>query len=170
MPDVARSMGIKEVNIVPYYYVPEEVGKTYEEELKSLGSSAYSWKGFHHDNSGIEPDVFSAELKKYKAGLGEVKNGQYMPLKEQDLKVWFSDALSPVGRTGCNNIENLMDIQPDGNVNFCIDYPDYSFGNVLKSTLGEIWNSPQAEKFREYRRNKPLAVCHRCGAKYITEG
>jgi len=32
-----------------------------------------------------------------------------------------------------------------------------------------LWNSQKAEKFREYRHQKPLAVCYRCGGKYISE-
>ena len=61
-----------------------------------------------------------------------------------------------------------MDVQPDGEANFCVDFPDYSFGNVRSSTIKELWNGERAARFREYRRKRPLAVCHRCGAKYIS--
>jgi radical SAM protein with 4Fe4S-binding SPASM domain len=67
------------------------------------------------------------------------------------------------------NVEKLIDIQPNGEANFCVDFPDYSIGNVRDSSIGEIWNSSRAQRFRDYRREKPLAVCHRCGAKYISE-
>jgi len=39
----------------------------------------------------------------------------------------------------------------------------------MNSSIEEIWDSPAANKFRNYRREKPLAVCYRCGAKYIAE-
>jgi MoaA/NifB/PqqE/SkfB family radical SAM enzyme len=83
--------------------------------------------------------------------------------------VWFKDPLTPVGSLNCMNVEKLIDIQPDGAANFCVDFPDYSIGNVKDASIAEIWNSPRAAQFRQYRRGTPLAVCYRCGAKYISE-
>ncbi len=170
MPDIARSMGIASMNIVPYYYFSAETGKKYEAELKEhFDCLAYSWKGFHHDNSGIDFNIFKAELRKYQANLGEVYNFPYMPLSEEEYKVWFADQITPVGSLTCMSVEKLIDIQPDGEANFCVDFPDYSFGNVKESSIKEIWNSPRANRFREYRRQNPLAICYRCGAKYVAE-
>jgi MoaA/NifB/PqqE/SkfB family radical SAM enzyme len=170
MPDVARDMSIPAVNIAPYYYFSAEIGKKYEEELReNFGCEAFSWKGFHHDDSGIDYDIFKEEHEKYLANLRDVKNDPFMPLKEDDYRLWFSDYTSIVGSSACFNVEKLIDIQPDGEANFCIDFPDYSIGNVKEHTIEKLWNSERAEQFRIYRRKKPLAVCYRCGAKYITE-
>ena len=92
-----------------------------------------------------------------------------MPFSENEYRVWFADQTSPVGSPTCSNVERLIDIQPNGDANFCVDFPDYSFGNVIGSSIEEVWNSRKAESFREYRRQQPLAICHRCGAKYISE-
>ena len=83
--------------------------------------------------------------------------------------MWFADATTPVGNLPCTNVENLIDIQPNGDANFCVDFPDYIIGNVREYSIKEEWNSKRAERFREYRRKKPLAVCYRCGAKYMSE-
>jgi MoaA/NifB/PqqE/SkfB family radical SAM enzyme len=170
MPDVARSIGIKAINIVPYYYFPDEVGKKYEQELReNFGCSAFSWKGFHHDDAGIDLDIFKEQHQRYLATLGEVYNDPYMPLQPNDYQVWFSDPWTPVGSVTCMNVEKLIDIQPDGEANFCVDFPDYSIGNVREQSIEHIWNSPRAEQFRIYRRENPLAICYRCGAKYMAE-
>ncbi len=170
MPDVARSISINSMNIVPYYYVPADVGKIYEEELqKNFDCTPFSWHGFHHDDSGVDSEIFNEQHKKYLANLGEVYDFPYLPLTDDEYRTWFSDPLMPVRSTKCENIENLIDIQPSGEANFCVDYPDYSMGNVKHSAIREVWNSEKAERFRKYRREKPLAVCYRCGAKYISE-
>jgi MoaA/NifB/PqqE/SkfB family radical SAM enzyme len=170
MPAVARSMGIKSINKMPNYYFSEEVGKKYEHELKEhLKCTAYSWKGFHHDDSGIDPEIFRTQLQKYLADLGDIEDFPFMPLQENEYITWFSDSFTSVTPNHCMNIERLIDIQPDGEANFCIDFPDYSIGNVKNSTIKALWNSPKAEKFREYRRKKPLTVCYRCGSKYCSE-
>jgi MoaA/NifB/PqqE/SkfB family radical SAM enzyme len=170
MADVARSLSVPSVNIVPYYYFPNSVGAQYEEELRvNFDCTAFSWKGFHSEDSGVEFARFREELRKYRGGLGDIKDFPYMPLTEDEYRIWFQDALSVVGSTRCMNVESLIDIQPTGRANFCVDFPDVAIGNVLDAGIREIWNSPKAQRFRDYRRDRPLAVCYRCGAKYISE-
>jgi len=170
MPDVARSMSIPSMNIVPYYYFPSEVGKKYEEELSEhFNCKAFSWKGFHHDDSGVDFDQFREEYRKYLGNLGEIYDFPYMKLTEDEFGVWFNEPLTPVGSLVCNNVERLIDIQPDGEANFCVDFPDYSIGNVKQASIEDIWNGERATQFREYRRANPLAICYRCGSKYMSE-
>lgn len=170
MADVARSLSISSVNIVPYYYFSARVGAEYDRELKeNFDCTAFSWKGFHHDDSGVEFDRFKEELRQYRASLGEIYDFPYLPLSEDEYRTWFQDETTQVKSAGCMNVEDLIDIQPTGEANFCVDFPDYSIGNVRHASIGDVWNSPGAQKFREYRRGKSLAICHRCGAKYVSE-
>ena len=169
MPDVVRDLGLRSINIVPYYYCSQEVGKIYEQELRDyFDTPAYSWKGFHHDESGIDFEIFKNEYQKYLDGLGEIENYPYMPMTEKDYETWFKNAWTQVGPQACHNVERLIDIQPDGHANFCVDFPDVSIGNVRESSIGEIWRGPKAQTFRAYRREKPLAICRRCGAKFMS--
>ncbi|MBN1798898.1 MAG: radical SAM protein [Spirochaetales bacterium] len=170
MPDVARSLGVNTITIVPYYYVPAATGKKYERELKeNLGCRAFSWVGFQHEDSGVDFDVFKREYERYLTNLNGLYNYPYMAFSLEDYKMWFADSATPVGKLPCTNVEKLIDIQPNGDANFCVDFPDYIIGNVRNRTIEEVWNSAKAERFRVYRRKKPLAVCYRCGAKYMSE-
>jgi MoaA/NifB/PqqE/SkfB family radical SAM enzyme len=169
MPDVARSLSIGAIVIVPYYYFPQKVGQAYQEELRELGCPAFSWQGFHHETSGVDFSEFQTQYRAYLENLKDVFNYPYLPLSEDQYKTWFSDALTPVGPTHCTNVEKLIDIQPSGEADFCVDFPDYSFGNVKEATIQELWNGEKAARFRDYRREKPLAVCYRCGAKKMSE-
>ena len=55
MPAVARDLSIGSISIVPYYYVPEFTGRQYERELRDdLDCPAFSWTGFHHEESGVD--------------------------------------------------------------------------------------------------------------------
>jgi radical SAM protein with 4Fe4S-binding SPASM domain len=168
MPEVARSLGIGSIAIVPYYYFPDSTGARYEQELHSLGCEAFSWAGFHHEDSGVEVEEFIRQLHQYRDSLGEVQSYPYMPLNEDEYRAWFAGPQIPVGPQYCLNVERLIDIQPDGSANFCVDFVDYSFGNVREASLEELWNGERAERFRTYRRRQPLAVCYRCGAKYMS--
>jgi MoaA/NifB/PqqE/SkfB family radical SAM enzyme len=170
MPDVARSLGLGSIAIVPYYYFPERVGQEYDRELQALGCSAFSWVGFHHEQSGVDFEEFRRQLQKYKENLGEVYDYPYLKLSEDEYRAWFADPSTPVGpHQNCTNVEKLIDIQPDGSANFCVDFVDYSIGTVKDTSIEELWNGERAERFRRLRRSKPLAVCCRCGAKYMSE-
>jgi MoaA/NifB/PqqE/SkfB family radical SAM enzyme len=170
MPDIAKSLGIKTICIVPYYYVPQAAGLKYEKELREhFGCEVFSWRGFHHEESGVDVELFLRELRTYRATLVGIEDYPYLRMSEEEYRMWFSDAATPAGPLPCANVEKLIDIQPSGEANFCVDFPDYSIGNVRESTIAELWNSQRAEKFRDYRRKQPLAVCHRCGAKYMAE-
>jgi MoaA/NifB/PqqE/SkfB family radical SAM enzyme len=169
MPDVARSLGLKSIAIVPYYYFPQSVGQRYTEELRSLGCTAFSWNGFHHEESSVDFAEFQKQYRQYLASLGDVESYPYMPLDEDQYRDWFADAQTPVGYTNCMNVEKLVDIQPDGSANFCVDFVDYSFGNVKDDSIETLWNSEKAECFRQFRRSHPLALCYRCGAKYMSQ-
>jgi MoaA/NifB/PqqE/SkfB family radical SAM enzyme len=164
----ARRLRIPQIHFVPYYYFPEAAGKKYEEELASLGCHAFSWRGFQHEDSGVDFDEFLRQRHRYKETLRDVREAPFLILSEDQYRTWFSDVTTPIGPTECWNLDGLLDIQPDGEANFCIDFPDYSIGNVRTSTIEELWNGERARRFRDFRRQTPLAVCHRCGAKYCS--
>ncbi len=153
---------------MPYYYVPEAFGREYERELAELGSHAFSWRGFHHETSGVDFESFRAQLAAYRSTLGTLVDFPYLPLSEEEYRVWFEDPIAPVHRRDCPNVEGLLDVQPSGDVNFCVDFADYTIGSVQEATLGELWNGERARAFRERRRRQPFSACHRCGAKYMS--
>ena len=168
MPDVARELGLGSIAIVPYYYFTSSTGLRYEEEIRSLGCNAFTWTGFQHEDSGVDFDEFQRQYRQYLAHLGEIHNYPYMPLNEEQYRAWFADSCTPVGPSTCLNVDKLVDIQPDGSVNFCVDFVDYSIGNIREASLLELWNGERAERFRMYRHRGPLAVCLRCGAKFMS--
>jgi len=170
MTDVARSLSINTLVIVPYNYISSTMGNQYAKELKDhFNTVAFSWTGFHHEESGIDFNEFQNGYRQYIAGLNGIHNYPYMVLSEEDYRTWFGNPNTQVGSPQCTNIEKLIDIQPDGNANFCVDTPDYSLGNVKDSTIEALWNSEKASRFREYRRKTPFFVCYRCVAKHMSE-
>ncbi len=168
VPEAARSLGIKNVCIVPYYYFPNHVGQAYERLMREeLACEAYSWKGFHHESSGVDVDVFLEKLKEYKSNLGDLNSEPYMEFTDQEYRDWYTRSDTTVHQAECRNLWGLLDIQPDGAVNFCVDFPDYVIGNIEENTLHELWHSDRANKFRELRSGMEMPVCFRCGDKYM---
>jgi|GEM_PF-5374219 len=168
MPDLARNLSIDTVCIVPYYYIPEKYGLEYEKTLMDkFKSPAFSWRGFHHESSGVDIEEFKLQYNEYKSNLKDIYNYPYMDLNINQYIKWFKYPLKTVKTKKCFNVYNLIDIQPNGTVNFCVDYCDFSFGNIKESNIYELWNSKKAKMFRSYRKKHQLPVCYRCGAKYM---
>lgn len=168
MPDAARSLGFNNICIVPYYFIPEKQGLAYEKLMQEQFScKAYSWRGFHHEQSGVDVDLFLEQLKIFKENLGELQSYPYMAFTDDEYREWYTKSDTTVRQANCQNIWGLLDVQPDGNVNFCVDFPDYAIGNITENTLYEIWHSDRAKKFRELRTKMEMPVCYRCGAKYM---
>jgi hypothetical protein len=135
----------------------------------AFDTQAYSWIGFHHEQSGVDPRAFEQQHRRYLANLEGLVDFPYLPLSGEQYRAWFSNATTPVFPMRCTNVEKLIDVQPNGDANFCVDFPDYVIGNVRQASIAEIWNGERAERFRRYRREQPLPVCCRCGAKFMSE-
>ena len=170
MPAVARRLGVESLSIVPYNYMPGAMGAAWEREIReTLGCGAFSWRGFHHEESGVDPEVFAGQHRRYVESLEKLHDYPYLPLTAAEYRTWFTDPTAPVGPPGCANVERLIDIQPTGEANFCVDSPDGSLGNVRHATIAEIWNSERACRFRARRRLGLLGACHRCVARHMAE-
>jgi MoaA/NifB/PqqE/SkfB family radical SAM enzyme len=170
MPAIARDLGVDSICIVPYCYVPAGAGETWGREVRELvGREAFSWRGFHHEHSGVDGAEFAEQHGRFLATLGGLNNYPYMPLTSAEYRAWFADLAEPVGGPECGNIERLIDIQPTGEANFCVDLPDAALGNVREASIAEIWNSPAAQHFRDRRRQGPLGACARCVARHMAD-
>jgi radical SAM protein with 4Fe4S-binding SPASM domain len=115
----------------------------------------------------VDIELFLAQLHEFKSRLNGIQSYPYMALTDEEYREWYTKSDTTVHQAECNNVRGLLDVQPDGNVNFCIDFPDYSIGNVIESTLHQIWYSDRARKFRELRAKREMPVCYRCASKYL---
>lgn len=168
MPDAARALRIPGIAIVPYYWFDRRTGTDYERVMKQeLGCAARSWRGFHHETSGVDGPEFADQLRRFRESLREIQLLPYMKYGDAEYREWFDNCTTKVGRYDCRMPWRLIDIQPHGDANFCVDFPDYVIGNVADRTIEEVWNSPKADKFRARLERQPLPICNRCGAKYM---
>jgi radical SAM protein with 4Fe4S-binding SPASM domain len=106
-------------------------------------------------------------LRTFKNDLKDIIHEPFMDLSEKEYAAWFTDRHSEAKRHICRNPWLLSDIQPNGDVNFCVDFPDHVIGNIRYSTLEQAWNSQKADQFRDYLQKRSLPICFRCGAQYI---
>ncbi len=170
LPDIARLLNMQTITVVPRYWLPSKASQEHEMVLlEQFGIKAFSCSGFEEEDPGIDKERLIRQLQKFRNKLGEIRSFPYMELSDEEYSEWFDSYYTIIGSSSCSNAERLLDIQPNGDVNCCVDFPDVVFGNVKDSTIEEIWNGEKRKGFIELRRKSMLPACYRCGAKYMAE-
>ncbi|MEO8587690.1 MAG: SPASM domain-containing protein, partial [Acidobacteriota bacterium] len=80
---------------------------------------------------------------------------------------YFADASKTFGHGLCPVAWYFAQVEPDGQVCFCGDFPDYFIGNVRETTFREIWTGERAGRFREKLAKEPLPICSRCCGNWV---
>jgi radical SAM protein with 4Fe4S-binding SPASM domain len=69
-------------------------------------------------------------------------------LNPEKINVYYSDLETPV-RNHCIVPWCQANVNYNGDVHFCADYPDYVLGNIKDMTFKEIYNGERANRFRK---------------------
>ncbi len=88
-----------------------------------------------------------------------------VPALEPDkIDIYYGKLETPV-RDTCSVPWSQANIDYNGNVHFCADYPDYVIGNIREQRFWDIYNGERAQKFRKELRESPQGIfpgCLRC--------
>ena len=85
-------------------------------------------------------------------------------LNPEKINTYYGDLEVPV-RTRCSVPWSQANIDYDGGVHFCADYPDYKLGNIKDEKFFDIFNGERARKFRDTLKASPDGMfpgCVRC--------
>lgn len=85
-------------------------------------------------------------------------------LNPERINTYYSDLETPV-RDHCIVPWCQANINYNGDVHFCADYPDYVLGNIKSQTLKEILNGDRANRFRKVLNESDRGIfpgCLRC--------
>lgn len=169
------------VNLGLRWFVPREVGAQYEKVMaRNFGVSGESWKGFEFSWPGGPEAARSRQMVELVKVLQGLKRGRaaaflkgrpwrsFVPaVAPEDVPSYFTDFDRTFGHDLCPVAWYFAQIEPDGDVCFCGDFPDYVLGNVRQQSLPEIWHGSRATAFRDHLAREPLPVCARCCGSYV---
>lgn len=178
--EALRELPLDTINVGLRWFTPTEVGAEYERVMReTFGIEASSWKGFEFDgpNLAVSREKQMMELVRLLKGL---KRRRFLDstlgrpwisfvpdVPAKRVPEYFSDYSQTFGHDMCPVAWYFAQIEPDGEVCFCGDFPDYFIGNVRKQTFREIWTGEKAGKFREKLAREPLPICARCCGNYV---
>jgi MoaA/NifB/PqqE/SkfB family radical SAM enzyme len=178
--EALRELPLDTVNVGLRWFVPPRVGAEYERVMREeLGVEATSWKGFDFDWSTAagSREAQMASLVRLLKGLRRRRfldsvRGlpwtSFVPdVPAEGVPEYFSRFEETFGHGLCPVAWYFAQVEPDGEVVFCGDFPDYSLGNVRKQSIRDIWFGERAARFRAKLAKEPLPICARCCGNYV---
>ncbi|MFN2385193.1 MAG: radical SAM protein [Thermoanaerobaculia bacterium] len=174
-----RSMPLDTINVGLRWFVPPRAGAEYSRVMReTFGIAGDSWKGFDFEwPAGDESRLRLGRLVPLLKGL---RRGRYLDslrgkpwvsfvpdVPAEKVPDYFTDFGQTFGHELCPVAWYFAQVEPDGEVCFCGDFPDYFIGNVRRSSFAEIWRGEKARAFREKLAREPLPICARCCGNYV---
>jgi MoaA/NifB/PqqE/SkfB family radical SAM enzyme len=179
--EALRELPLDTINVGLRWFVPKDAGARYETVMKeTFGIRAESWKGFDFEwgNGGDDDhtrhmtDLVKLLKTLRRRRLVDSAVGKpwisFVPnVRADEVPAYFGDFDRVFGHELCPVAWYFAQVEPDGEVCFCGDFPDYFIGNVRKEPFDEIWRGEKARKFREKLAKEPLPICNRCCGSYV---
>ncbi|MEK6794456.1 MAG: radical SAM protein [Spirochaetota bacterium] len=147
-------------------YLTDAIGQKQRAYMKEhLEYDPHYWKGFTSGyNEGIDGERFSEILARAHKIQSDHPVITVPVIDPRAIGSYYSD-LEAVVRDQCLAPWFSVNINYNGDVHFCADYPDYVIGNIKETPLLEMYNNTRARKFRLELANAPDGIfpaCKRC--------
>jgi MoaA/NifB/PqqE/SkfB family radical SAM enzyme len=178
--EALRRLPLDTINVGLRWFVPENVGEEYERVMREdLGVTATSWKGFAFDSAsafGTREGQLTELVRLLKAlrrrrfvdsSLGRPWTSFVPAVPAERVPDYFSNHAETFGHRLCPVAWYFAQVEPDGEVCFCGDFPDYFIGNVRRQPFREIWTGEKAARFRAKLAKEPLPICARCCGNFV---
>ncbi len=174
-----RELPLELVNVGLRWFVPSEAGARYEQVMQeTFGVPGTSWRGFDFRWPGGAERA--KQLASLTSTLRTLRRGRiahwiagrpwtsFVPsVAPADVPAYFEQPERVFGHDLCPVAWYFAQVEPDGNVCFCGDFPDYFIGNVREAPFREAWEGPKAQAFRAKLAREPLPICARCCGSFV---
>ncbi|QJC51173.1 radical SAM protein [Paenibacillus albicereus] len=168
-------LGVDSVYLVFPWHIPERIADRMDEYFRerfgwleaSRMQMRYSWHSFGFKVSEDKIGELQEEMAR-------------MAAREWGTRIRFQPALEPhevrdfvlgserpgMGKTRCLSIASRLDVMPDGKVNPCKFFPEFTQGTLEEGTLAEVYRNESFRRHREELGRGLTPVCSRCVLLY----
>lgn len=165
---VKEAEKIQPDGMVIYYswFTNEEIGQKHTKIMQEkLGVIPFAWKGYVRDTSTLDFDKIAQQVREIKSSKFKVPIIFVPDLKVKDIKRYYTHPEDFFGYKKCISPWFQLDVMPNGDTVTCRDFPDFVTGNIIESTIEEIYNGERHRQFRRELRsceNGVFPICSRC--------
>jgi len=166
LAEAAKGFGLSWHYINLGTYTNEAVVERHREFMRNhLDTEIYCLEAYNTGyNDGIDGDAFSRILDKVHALNPGYPIVTVPVIDPKKIGVYYSN-LEIMVREKCPIPWCQVNIDYNGDVHFCADYPDYVLGNLKDGSFASIINNERAVRFRKALKDAPDGIfpgCLRC--------
>lgn len=167
MARVAGELGVTDVMLTLCFFYDDVAERSYNDAVQQrLNVTSRAGKGFFKEKRDIDGDLLVRNIRLLLDNK-DIKFQLIPHITDESLKDWFEDSGKLVSYDRCYAPWFLVNVMPDGDVNFCADIGDYVIGNITENSLKEIWFNEKAARFRENIREERFSICKRCPVNFF---
>lgn len=164
MPAVAAQAGADSLTFHHLIFLEEEEIIRQQEFDRFLQCSSRQWEGFVFP-AGIDPELLIEQMRIIRAGRPAVSFDFYPRLSESQLREYYAEGVRSCP-SSCKSPWVVAYVFPNGEVRPCLNF-SYSFGSIRERLFPEIWNGPEALRYRRLLKQQgKFPVCKRCTELY----
>ncbi len=172
--ETINNLGIDDLILCLPWYISEKTSRSmdvyyfnYLSNGRTIDLSMPSWHAYKYkiDECNINKVHKFIENTKRKAMKINV---QFQPDLSGDELTSFlrgNEIINCDGRE-CLTVYSRMDVLPTGKVTFCKHFKELEYGNLINSSIKELWNSTVINDFRDLLNLHPMPVCSKCNNLY----
>ena len=130
---------------------------------EKLGITPTAWQGYLFDHN-VDTDALQGSLNRIRATKWGFPYIFVPNLKDEQLSEYYKNPGNFFGFGPCISPWYVTELMPNGDVAPCRDYPDYVTGNLMESSIYDIWNGEKYRKFRKVLKENggTFPICARC--------
>ena len=165
---VREAQKLKPDGMVIYYswFTQEWIGQKHTKIAnEKLGITPFAWKGYVRDTADMDIDKIVEQVQKIKSEKRSPHVLFVPDLKLEDIPRYYKEPENFFGYKKCISPWFQLDVMPNGDTVTCRDFPDFVTGNIMESSITEIYNNERHRKFRRALRscdNGVFPICSRC--------
>lgn len=164
---VAREAGADSLTFHNLIFLSREAVEEQKKVDGEMGCSSRAWEGFIADPA-IDPAILDGKLREVRAAHPGFPVDVYPNFSAAERRRYYSDTHYVPAEYPARCLSPWLTayVFPDGTVRPCLN-STYSFGNIKEGEFRDIWNSPQALRFRALLKKRGIfPACARCTELY----
>lgn len=121
-----------------------------------------SWSYYIDDYSEIDVPHLENEIKRIKE---DFKNIIFFP-DNIDIDQWFNNPSNNFSKQ-CHSGDNSINIEANGDLVLCANFPETIYGNIYKDSIEDLYNNAIIGKHRTEIKESLKGICNRCSYLYL---
>ena len=161
---VAR--GVDWILLNPGWFVTPKQAQDYERFMREhFGVEAHTDRGYLREYD-YDKGEFERQLRQVRERRWPIHIGSH--IREPEWVTDFIDHPDKIlGARLCYKQWLRLDVLPNGTVPPCVQFPDYTVGDLVAQGVSEVWQGEENRRFQKVISRESLPVCAKCDNLYL---